>query len=150
MTNDGSRGYPRAGAALALLALAGTVTSTHGADLSPSQYAIVNTGQHLYQLKCATCHGSDGHGDGPFATLLNVAPSDLTLLARKAGGEFPFWQVYEMISGNELMPAHGTREMPIWGQELVDEAANTNVEAQTYVRGRIFALLTYLLQIQQR
>jgi len=39
------------------------------AGLTHSGEDIVNTGGHLYQAKCAVCHGAGGKGDGaPIAT----------------------------------------------------------------------------------
>lgn len=114
-----------------------------------SRQDIVDSGQHLYQLKCAVCHGVGAKGDGPYANLLTKQPSDLTGLAERNGGEFPLWQVYDMISGNELMPAHGSRDMPIWGQELTAEARSRGIDEKSFVRGRIFSMIGYLLSIQQ-
>jgi mono/diheme cytochrome c family protein len=35
-------------------------------------------GAGLYQQRCASCHGKSGHGDGPFAGLLDPRPRDFT------------------------------------------------------------------------
>ena len=110
---------------------------------------VVNTGHVVYQTHCAVCHGPAGRGDGPFAPLLRVRPADLSGLAARNGGEMPFWSVYETISGAELLPAHGTREMPIWGEAFARESTRTAVDAGTYTRGRIFNLLAWLRVIQR-
>jgi mono/diheme cytochrome c family protein len=62
---------------------------------------------------CATCHGPDGRGDGPVAAVLKITPTDLATLAKD--GSFPYSRVYRAIDGRDLPLAHGTREMPIWG-----------------------------------
>jgi len=62
---------------------------------------------------CATCHGPDGRGNGPVAAVLKITPTDLTTLAKD--GCFPYARVYRAIDGRDLPLAHGTREMPIWG-----------------------------------
>lgn len=62
---------------------------------------------------CASCHGVGGAGDGPVAAVLNIRPTNLTLLG--SGGSFPYARVYRAIDGRDLPLAHGTREMPIWG-----------------------------------
>ncbi len=69
----------------------------------------------LYLSSCASCHGIDGKGDGPVSKQLKVAPTDLTVLAKKNGGVFPVSAVYEVIDGRKVIAAHGTREMPVWG-----------------------------------
>jgi mono/diheme cytochrome c family protein len=62
---------------------------------------------------CATCHGPDGRGNGPVAAVLKITPTDLTTLAKD--GSYPYARVYRAIDGRDLPLAHGTREMPIWG-----------------------------------
>lgn len=41
-------------------------------------------GKALYEEKCASCHGTDGDGQGPLASVFNPVPADF----RKPG----FWQ----------------------------------------------------------
>jgi hypothetical protein len=94
------------------------------------------------------CHGDDAKGDGPFANLLTVRPSDLTIAAKNNDGVFPFWELFEIISGSELLPAHGGRDMPIWGQEFAAESETTGLDAATFARGRMFALIAYLTSVQ--
>ena len=110
---------------------------------------VVNTGHIVYQTHCAVCHGARGQGDGSFAPLLRVRPADLSRLAARNGGEMPFWPVYEAISGAELMPAHGSREMPIWGEAFARQSTLTGLDPATYTRGRIFTLLAWLRFIQR-
>jgi len=62
---------------------------------------------------CATCHGPDGRGNGPVAAVLKITPTDLSQLTRD--GSSPYARVYRAIDGRDLPLAHGTREMPIWG-----------------------------------
>ena len=116
--------------------------------LMPTDEGLLNTGHHVYASHCAVCHGETGRGDGPFVALLEQRPPDLTRLGQRAQGFFPVWRVYETISGSELLPAHGTREMPIWGQVFAFEATNTNLDAATFTRGRIFSLVAWLASIQ--
>ncbi|HEV2385876.1 MAG TPA: cytochrome c [Candidatus Acidoferrales bacterium] len=72
-------------------------------------------GPELFRAYCATCHGVDGKGNGPVAPALKTKPPDLTTIARRNGGRFPTARVRNIISGEEVMAAHGSREMPIWG-----------------------------------
>ena len=53
-------------------------------------------------------------GDGPVSKDLKTRPADLTVLAKKNNGVFPFNAVYQIIDGREPIASHGTREMPIW------------------------------------
>jgi mono/diheme cytochrome c family protein len=95
---------------------------------------------------CAVCHGIDGQGNGPLAGELTKKPADLTRLAERNGGEFPFWRVYTTIDGRELSGAHGTREMPVWG--FFWKYEDPEFSSDTYTRGRILELMLYLRSIQ--
>jgi mono/diheme cytochrome c family protein len=72
-------------------------------------------GVDLYRAHCAACHGLDGKGGGPAVAAMKVMPPDLTLLSKTHGGLFPSVQVKKTISGDDVVAAHGSREMPIWG-----------------------------------
>lgn len=73
-------------------------------------------GAKIYQYHCAACHGMDARGHGPASVELKHPVPDLTLIARRASGKFPYQQIKETIDGKGPGPiAHGVREMPIWG-----------------------------------
>jgi mono/diheme cytochrome c family protein len=108
-------------------------------------------GRFEYHAKCAACHGPAGKGDGPAAKSLTKAPADLSTLARRNGGAFPKQLVWQTIDGRpRAIGAHGSREMPIWGQEYRDEINRTGhpTGPETFVAGRISALIDYLASIQ--
>ena len=73
------------------------------------------SGKEMYLAYCASCHGRDGKGGGPVAAALKVPPPDLTTLARHDNGKFPADRVYQAIRGDVNLPAHGNKEMPVWG-----------------------------------
>lgn len=135
----------RAGLALAaaLLALAGGAPA--GAE---ERSPLAAAGERLYVRHCAVCHGLDATGSGPFRGVLTVPPPDLTLLAARRGGEFPRDDVAAYVDGRFVPPAHGTRQMPVWGRWLgrpVAEGAGSDEVA----RGEILAILSYLEALQQ-
>ena len=72
-------------------------------------------GPELFRAYCAPCHGLDAKGAGPGASALKAKVPDLTLLATNNRGQFPAVQVRQMISGDKIVAAHGSREMPLWG-----------------------------------
>lgn len=75
-------------------------------------------GQKLYMEHCASCHGADAKGQGPVASVLRTPPTDLTKIP-KEDGKFPSARISMVISGEvgqTEIAAHGTREMPVWGQ----------------------------------
>ena len=87
-----------------------TIRQTPISSTSPA------SGQEMFMAYCASCHGKDGKGNGPAAPALKKAPSDLSLLSKNKGGKFPGNEVYLAISGEFDVPAHGSRDMPVWGQ----------------------------------
>ena len=44
-----------------------------------------------------------------------------SVLAKKNNGVFPFDSVYEIIDGRKTIIAHGTRDVPIWGDRYTPE-----------------------------
>jgi mono/diheme cytochrome c family protein len=101
-------------------------------------------GPKLFRAYCATCHGKDAKGGGPMAASLRIAPPDLTRIALRNGGSFPFLQVQKIISGEQQPPStHGTREMPVWGPIFSEVSWD-----QDLGRVRIYSLAMYLEAIQ--
>jgi len=114
-------------------------------------------GRAEYMSACASCHGASGKGDGPVGPALVKKPTDLTTLAKRNGGALPVQLVWEMIDGRAQVPlgsfAHGSRDMPVWGDEYRSSARLSPNPAvannpEWYVRGRIVALIDYLQRIQ--
>ena len=98
---------------------------------------------------CADCHGEDARGNGPLAENLTKAPPDLTQIGKRAGGRFDEKAVFDWILGLDMPIAHGTREMPIWGDWLMDEASlGTANSAEKEVEQRVMALVKYLKKLQ--
>jgi mono/diheme cytochrome c family protein len=114
----------------------------------------MDVGKREYDANCAVCHGAKGKGDGPYPGTGEIRPADLTTLARRNGGVFPFARVYEFIDGRQTVKAHGTRDMPIWGLDYRAEAAEyyaqTPFNAEAFVRARILALTEYIYRLQEK
>lgn len=109
-----------------------------------------------FRNSCVACHGAEGKGDGPMAVLLTVKPSDLTTLAEKNGGKFPFDYVLRIIDGRSAIGPHGTRDMPIWGDRYLRDFPTAYMQepyrthtAEPLVRARILELTYYIQLIQQ-
>ena len=107
-------------------------------------------GEAEYINSCAVCHGEAARGDGPFAEELVKRPADLTMLAEKNGGEFPYSRVFSMIDGRYVVSAHGSREMPVWGQAFVEEdRENFGKDAELVTAERIHELTQYIQSLQR-
>jgi len=112
-------------------------------------------GKREYDSNCAVCHGLTGKGNGPYAA--DVGPkgvSDLTLLTKKNHGVFPFAGVYETIDGTHIVKAHGSRDMPIWGDDYKVMGNQSSLgypyDQEAFVRARILALVEYVYRLQAK
>jgi mono/diheme cytochrome c family protein len=112
-----------------------------------AQAPFRDSGSALFETYCSSCHGRDAHGDGPIAESLKTRPPNLTQLARLNGGTFPAEQTRRVIDGREArVRAHGTIEMPVWGDAFIRREGLTDAAA----RARIDAIVRYLDAIQER
>lgn len=91
------------------------------------------SGSEMFQTYCAVCHGKDGQGEGPAASALKVPATNLTTLAQKNGGKYPAMKVVSVIRGEEALPAHGSKEMPIWGKLFWSMSGGHESEVQQRV-----------------
>lgn len=105
-------------------------------------------GKRIFESVCAPCHGSDARGDGPVADSLKTKPADLRQIARRRGGSFPQGEVARHIDGRETTAAHGTREMPVWGDTLAS-AVPDEPERERRIARAIEMLVAYLEKIQE-
>jgi len=105
----------------------------------PIKYVDPSSGKDMYVAYCASCHGTDGMGNGPAATALKAAPTDLTMLARQNDGKYPATNVYEVIvcSGTALIPAHGSAAMPVWGPLFASLSSGSRENAIAVRAGNI-------------
>jgi len=102
-------------------------------------------GPDLYAEYCAVCHGKDGKGGGPAAAALKKEPADLTQLARKNGGKFDELRVLGVINGSDVVAAHGSRDMPIWGTVFASMTTNEGLR-----KIRINALVQHVATMQAK
>jgi mono/diheme cytochrome c family protein len=100
---------------------------------------------------CAPCHGKEGFGDGPLAAQLSRPPANLTVLSKNNGGEFPFDRVFATIDGNFMLPAHGEREMPVWGRQFLFQDMDDFGEkmGRQVTEARIQELTRYVESLQR-
>ena len=103
----------------------------------PGAAQDVDSGKTAYLSSCAPCHGADARGPGTLAIIFKLQPPDLTTLAKRNDGEFPARAANEIIDGLRFVEAHGTRDMPIWGFDVM-------------VKSRVTAIVDYLRRIQEK
>jgi mono/diheme cytochrome c family protein len=113
---------------------------------TPSE-VVALTGQQLYERHCQSCHGPEGKGQGSMTDELTKDLPDLTQLQAQNDGVFPEEYVRRMIDGREMISAHGTRQMPIWGNIWASSDGVPSEEQAA--RQRIDKLINFLRSIQE-
>jgi mono/diheme cytochrome c family protein len=133
-----------------------------GVSLLASAQQKFDLGKREYESNCASCHGLKGKGDGPYAEIMKmykIPLPDLTTLSKRNGGVFPFARVYETIDGRQMVRAHGSMDMPVWGRDYVVEAQKAYLDEgslmfpydpELFIRARILALTDYIYRMQAK
>jgi mono/diheme cytochrome c family protein len=103
----------------------------------------------MYLRYCGACHGPDGKGDGIAGTFMRPKPSDLTRIAARNDGEFSFTRVMRYIDGTQDVRAHGSPDMPVWG-EIFRRQADWSLARHAEVQGTLMMITDYLRSIQEQ
>ncbi|MBI3207830.1 MAG: hypothetical protein HYZ37_02890 [Candidatus Solibacter usitatus] len=103
------------------------------------------SGTDMFKAYCSPCHGMFAKGDGPAAPALKKAPADLTRLSARNNGRFPALKVYNIIEGDPSIPAHGSKEMPVWGEVFRSMSHN-----EGEIKMRLNNLTKYVESIQAK
>lgn len=107
----------------------------------------VAQGRTFYLRYCASCHGENGNGRGPMASSLKQQPADLRMLGEKYGNPLRVKELAKFIDGREYVAAHGSREMPVWGERFYDIWSAQGSKAGN-LQDRIRKIVLYLRTIQ--
>ena len=139
----------RGGTLVALLTLLGAIPATAAGPASASNDV---SGQKMYRRYCGACHGPEAKGDGVASSLMRPAPTDLTKLAARNGGQFPTERLVKTIDGREMPRAHGEPAMPVWGdilsEELGSHGGDKHPPVERRIQGRILEIVEYLRTVQ--
>ncbi|HVS15574.1 MAG TPA: c-type cytochrome [Thermoanaerobaculia bacterium] len=145
-TPDGSRSRAALSTALWVIALAAVAVALAAQQPAEIDRSAAAVGSSLFRSYCASCHGDGAVGDGAVAEYLKIKPADLTHIAARNGGSFPFAQVVKIIDGREQVKGHGHGEMPVWGDAFrIASGGATEEQAQR----KIGQLAHYLWSIQK-
>lgn len=138
-----SRGFRLALLAAAGLVLAAPAFAQTKIKKEPIKPISDMSGSATFNAYCTACHGPSGKGDGPAAKAFVKPPSDLTQITKKNNGKFPAAAVKMHVSGDTVVAAHGSRDMPTWGP--VFRSTDGNV-----VELRLKNLVDYIESIQAK
>ncbi len=106
-------------------------------------------GDALFQQLCASCHGPTGGGEGPVASLLKKPPPDLRTISQRSGDAFPADAVRATIDGRFERPAHGARDMPVWGWQFYDSEATDDALERARAHAMIDRLVAHVRSMQR-
>lgn len=132
--------------AFAVLALAQQQSQEKVIKHVPLKQTNAASGKEMYNSYCAVCHGTDGKGSGPAVSALKSTPTDLTKLASSNKGEYPALHVSSVLRGEAETPAHGSKDMPVWGPLFRHISQGHDAEVQQ----RIANLNQYLEGMQAK
>jgi mono/diheme cytochrome c family protein len=132
-------------AGFAAVLVAGLVTATV-AEEERTRKAMLAIGGEEFQENCAACHGADASGRGELANKLVKPPKDLTQIAERNGGTFPFWKVFDIIAGDTAVEGHNTTQMPLFSQRMRSQESFGVFPPAPL---RVLALAHYLESIQE-
>ncbi len=137
------------GALIALGAFATPGLSLGAEPAASADDLALRIGREKYLRHCAACHGPKAEGDGIAAHLFDSKPRNLTLLARENGGKFPTKLLISVVKGKAQIDAHGSREMPVWG-DIAGRAAAESMVAEGAANAELLTIARYLESIQKR
>ena len=147
MPSHGRKMMQIASVAIGALSVLNWAQSSPQKRVPPPNTKLIRSveGADLFRAHCAACHGTDAKGNGPVAPLIKVKTPDLTTIAQRNHGVFSSARVLKIISGDEVLAAHGSRAMPIWGPIFHQVERD-----QDWGEPRLDNLVKYLKSIQQR
>lgn len=119
-----------------------------GSQLALAADKDVAQGQRYFNRYCSACHGKDATGNGPVAKALAKPPANLRMLGEKYGMPLPAAQLAKLIDGRDAVRAHGTSDMPVWGERLY--ALGPGERGELGIGEVIGKIIAYLNTIQDR
>lgn len=113
---------------------------------TPIKQTSAASGKDMFTQYCAPCHGADGKGNGPAASAMKTAPTDLTQLTKTHEGKFPANNLASVLKFGSGPGAHGSADMPVWGPlfKSLDKYHDAAVQQ------RISNLVNYIESIQAK
>lgn len=91
------------------------VPSEFAGQTNPLGADAATAGANVFKANCESCHGPQGHGDGPAGVALDPAPKNLADLQARAGDDYLFWRISTGKEGTSMVPWKGVlTDEQIW------------------------------------
>ncbi len=91
------------------------VPAEYAGKTSPLDANAASAGADVFKVNCESCHGPQGHGDGPVGVALDPAPKNLADLQTIAGDDYLFWRVNTGKEGTSMVAWKGVlTDEQIW------------------------------------
>lgn len=83
------------------------VPAEYAGKTNPLGADAATVGATVFNTNCSTCHGPQGHGDGPAGAALDPAPKNLVELGKIASDDYFFWRISTGRSGTSMVAWKG-------------------------------------------
>ncbi len=91
------------------------VPTEYAGKTNPFGPEAADQGAEIFRTNCETCHGPQGHGDGPAGQSLDPRPKDLSELQKISSDDYLFWRISAGKPGTSMVAWKGIlTEEQIW------------------------------------
>lgn len=92
-----------------------TVPPEYAGKTNPLRPEAATAGAEVFKANCETCHGPQGHGDGPAGEVLDPRPKNLAELQAVSSDDYLFWRISDGKPGTSMIAWKGIlSEEQIW------------------------------------
>ncbi len=91
------------------------VPAEYAGKTSPLGADAATAGAEVFKTNCESCHGPQGHGDGPAGVALDPQPKNLAVLQQQAGDDYLYWRINTGKEGTSMVAWKGVlTDEQIW------------------------------------
>lgn len=92
-----------------------SVPAEYAGATSPLGADAATAGAEVFKTNCESCHGPQGHGDGPAGAALDPQPKNLAEFAPTVGDDYLYWRINTGKEGTAMVAWKGVlTDEQIW------------------------------------
>ena len=84
-----------------------SVPAEYAGKTSPLGPDAATAGAEVFKTNCESCHGPQGHGDGPAGEALDPKPKNLAEFAPSVGDDYLYWRINTGKEGTSMVAWKG-------------------------------------------